>query len=67
MTIDYRCTKDNDYIYYGPSCIQKAEKFDLHKNDIIGLAAGCGGGVVVILLVVIIVLLMKKTRKGKER
>jgi hypothetical protein len=67
MNINSRCTKDNDYIYYGPSCIQKAEKFALHKNDIIGLAAGCGGGVVVILLVAIIVLFKKKTRKRKER
>ena len=70
MYVVNRYTNDDDHIYYGPTCMNKAENLALKKSEIIGIAAGCGGGVVVILFIVFFVLLKRKRTKeakGKDR
>ena len=67
-----RCPPDNNYVYGGEYCEQKAEKLTLSSTTIIAIACGTGGGLVVILVIALFVSCLRRRpgaggkHKGKD-
>ena len=64
-----RCPLDDNYVYGGEYCEQKAEKLALSSTTIIAIACGTGGGLVVILVIALFVTCLRRhpTAGGKDR
>lgn len=64
MTVPFRCPTDEQYVYGGEKCEEKAEKLKMSSDKIIAIAAGLGGGLVFVLTVALVVTCFRRRRRG---